>query len=392
MAFELIYTNKKTGEKVSGGIFADAGLLRTEAITYGDLKNFTWDQIRVGQEIPQEQQNLERYGTKTPTASTVQPKQPSSQIFSTNNNEQAEILNWVKAQKPTYGTSKFNFDSREQMIEQGVANYGEQNRQFLVDTIYRELRSPTEPAYQPPSYSVFGADTTGSETTGIDPEIQAMLNALTTGLADLNKRGLMINPDVNFEDEPELMAKFLKQAETEIDPYYSTQLKLARESLFSELGYAGEEIQIKEVELERQYGKRVRRIGAEMAERGFAQSGARRLEEEELAQTTQSQIDAGRRALSQGAERGAREYAQLYGTPQLPQRELPLSPIAGIGTETFTKPSGTRPFYTLSPDIYEGLKGQRQYEQEAAKRTRIAELESDERIKRGIDELRKITL
>jgi len=65
------------------------------------------------------------------------------------------ILSWVNAQKSAYGTSQFPFNDREQMIEQGVATWGGAYRQFIIDTIYRELRGANEPAYQAPAQEVY---------------------------------------------------------------------------------------------------------------------------------------------------------------------------------------------------------------------------------------------
>ena len=65
--------------------------------------------------------------------------------------EQKEILSTVESYKPTFPTAKEGF--REDLIERLVKSYGEGYRQFIIDTVYRELRSPEkgEPSYVPPA-------------------------------------------------------------------------------------------------------------------------------------------------------------------------------------------------------------------------------------------------
>jgi hypothetical protein len=65
-----------------------------------------------------------------------------------------EIIAWVRTYKADY-PARFPYATREIMIEEGVKNWGESYRQFITDTIYRELRAPNEPPYQPPSHKVY---------------------------------------------------------------------------------------------------------------------------------------------------------------------------------------------------------------------------------------------
>lgn len=66
-----------------------------------------------------------------------------------------KIISTVNAYKSKYpeGVS----GTREDLIEMLVRVNGEAYRQFAVDTVYRELRSPGEPEYKPPAYDVYGS-------------------------------------------------------------------------------------------------------------------------------------------------------------------------------------------------------------------------------------------
>ena len=129
--------------------------------------------------------------------------------------------------------------------------------------------------------------------------------------------------------------------------------------------------------MERKYGKDVRQIGEASAEKGFALSGGRQREERELAETTQRDIENKRRELAFTAGTQARTFAQQYGGQAIPNiPTLGEAPRVLAGQESFQKGTRDLPFYELSPETYQGLVGQKQFEEEAAKRTRASELES----------------
>uniref|UniRef100_A0A7V3JAP3 LysM peptidoglycan-binding domain-containing protein n=1 Tax=candidate division CPR3 bacterium TaxID=2268181 RepID=A0A7V3JAP3_UNCC3 len=189
----------------------------------------------------------------------------------------------------------------------------------------------------------------------------------------------------------DLITQFLKQAEQEVDPYYKTQLALAREEFLRQLGYSKEEILRQEEELERQYGKQLRTIGEEMAEKGFALSGPRLLEERELAETTQRQIEQARRSAQFAAGTAARTFAQQWGYPETTIPTISATPRVLAGEPTFERPAGEIPFYEISPEVYSGLVGEKEWEKKGEIKRRAAELEQ---IYRGFGEagLRTLTV
>ncbi len=81
---------------------------------------------------------------------------------------QREIL----SEKQKYSERPEGF--REKYIEELVGKYGPTQRQFIVDTIYKELRSPGEPAYVAPYGTTYGTekvkryDKTGEYYEGLD--------------------------------------------------------------------------------------------------------------------------------------------------------------------------------------------------------------------------------
>lgn len=123
--------------------------------------------------------------TPAPTPTPTPTGLPMGQITTPQTSEEKstmnEILSWVATQGKDYATrgTPSGFDSREQMIEQGVATYGEKFKQFIVDTIYRELRGSGESVYEPPPWEVYGAiplttPTTSEETLAMDKIVSAV--------------------------------------------------------------------------------------------------------------------------------------------------------------------------------------------------------------------------
>ncbi len=229
---------------------------------------------------------------------------------------------------------------------------------------------------------------TGTLQTG-DPVLDSTLQQLNEFIKKLEENGQVLNP--NIEITPEKIAEFLKQAETEINPYYSTQLKLARENLYQSLGYSQEEQLRNEQTLEQQYGKQVRQIGEQAAEQGFALSGLRQEQERQLAQETQQQIDTSRRTLQFGAGTAARQFAQQFGKPGAAPT-IPEAPRVLPGENKFASTGRQLPFYELSPDIYDSLIGEQEFARRGAVKSRASGLEEAFRTQQGINQQRSLIL
>jgi len=219
-----------------------------------------------------------------------------------------------------------------------------------------------------------GASTGATGATNPDPQLQQMLDIMKQQLDQLQASGKAVNP--NIQITPEIAAQYMTQAANEIDPYYATQLNLAKNQFLSSMGFSQNEILTQEKEAQRQYGSNLRSLGESLAEQGFAYSGKRLLGEQDLATSTQNQIDAARRQVEYNANQQAGQFAQQWGGQALPQQSISEAPRVIPGQQNFQQGSGSNPYYTLSPSLYDNLVGEQTYNQRVAKQNRQSQLES----------------
>lgn len=223
-----------------------------------------------------------------------------------------------------------------------------------------------------------------------DPGLDEALSGLEDYLNQLEARGQVLNPNVQLDSK--ILAKFTEQAEKEIDPYYKTQLKLARDSLTRDLNYSAEQLGRDEQDLERTYQKQVRTIGENSAEQGFALSGQRQRSERDLALDTQNTIENNRRQLSFNAGNAVGQYARQYGSENLPETQIGNTPTVGAGETGFGKANGTRQLYSISPNVYAGLVGSNEFERRTNVKNRSSQLEQAFRANQGLTQQRSLTL
>ena len=196
-------------------------------------------------------------------------------------------------------------------------------------------------------------------------------------LQKLYAQGYVINPAAQINAKT--FAEFMDKASQEIDPYYASQFKLAKESFLRNVGYSTDEITRQEKDTEKKYGQKLRKLGEDFADTGFAQSGRRLESEQNLAEETQSDVDKARRNLSFNAGTAAREFTQSYGYGQTEIPGIGETPRVLAGQPSFQRENRNLPLYELSPSVYEGLVGTKQFEQRAAKQSRAYELEEAQR-------------
>ena len=221
-----------------------------------------------------------------------------------------------------------------------------------------------------------------------DSQIDRLLSVLEQQLIELQRRGQIVNPNIDIT--PERLAEFTKQAESEINPFYQTQLKLARTGFLSSIGYTRQDILKQEEDLSRKFKQEFRGIGEEAAEKGFALSGLRRRGERELAGEAQRQAEDIRTRTGFEAQEKARTLAQQFGAGA-------ISPITLPETLRFT-PSGevirgTRElsFGELGSG-FEDLIGEQEFARRGAIRTRESGLEEAERERLLARQARTLTL
>lgn len=224
----------------------------------------------------------------------------------------------------------------------------------------------------------------------LPPELQGLYDQLEQYLEELKKRGQVLNP--NIEITPEKLAEFLSQAETEINPYFAGQLKLAKDTLINTLQYSKNALLQNEAQTARLYDRNLRGLGETAAEQGFAQSGLRKRDEGVLAQETNDAIQQAREAFSFNAGNAARGFAQQYGSAELPSLNLGQTPTFNAGQYGFQKTGRNLPLYELDPSVYDGLIGSQEFARRGAVQSRASELESAYRTQQALDQQRQLIL
>lgn len=227
----------------------------------------------------------------------------------------------------------------------------------------------------PPIYDQTGqvANNQNDHASQLTGQWKDLYDQLDGYVQKLTANGQSVNP--NIQISPEDIAKFTAQAQNEINPYYASRLAQARQSLFQSLGYSSSQIQQQEQDLQKTYGNQLNSLASSLADQGFAQSGIRSREEQNLADTTNSSLDSARASLGNSATNAASQFASTYGTSNLPsQPTISGAPRALPGQAHFST-SASSPLYNLSPDVYSGLQGTEQYQQTADINNRVSQLE-----------------
>jgi hypothetical protein len=231
---------------------------------------------------------------------------------------------------------------------------------------------------------------TGGASTEEDI-MAALTNQIQGYLDQLGQRGLTINP--NVEITPEKAAEFLAQAQGEIDPYYAGQLAIAREQFLRSIGYTTDQIADYETQMEKKYGQNLRTLSSNMAESGMVLSGARNLDEKNLAEDTQTSLRQAREEASFNTGTAARQFASEWGTSNMTTAPTwGATPGVTAGQEGFSRTSSTNPLYELSPEVYSGLVGSREWQQKQETQNRASELEGAWRTNEYYKQLRTLNL
>jgi hypothetical protein len=286
-----------------------------------------------------------------------------------------------------------DFSSRTQLAKQhGITNYtgtAAQNTQLL-----NLLRSRTPSAGTTAGVTERTEEPTAKEATDRpgsvtgNKQLDEMLSVLRQQMEEMRARGQSVNP--NIEITPERIAQFLTQAEQEINPYYQSQLKMAKEGYLSSVGYTRDEILRLEEDLTRKFKTGHRTLGEGMAEQGFTLSGMRQREERELAEGAQRQAEATRAAAAFQEQQRARQLASEWGTGAVSEFKLPEAPKFTASGQVI---GGSRdlPMFQLGGG-FSDLIGSREFERRGAVSQRQSQLETAERERLLAQEARKLTL
>lgn len=230
----------------------------------------------------------------------------------------------------------------------------------------------------------------GPDLSGLPPQFQQLYSQLEVYLEKLKQNGQVLNPNVDIT--PEKLQEFAAQAAREIDPYYANLLKTNVSDFMREVGYTSDQIFQREKQLEQKYATDVRQLGESAADKGFAQSGLRQRDERQLATDTQNTINQTRQDFGFKVGTAARSLAGEFGTANVPQFNMGVGPTVGAGESNFGRSSAELPLYSLSDSVYSGLKGTKEFEQEAAKRNRASQLEEAFRGTQSLNQARTLTM
>ena len=225
-----------------------------------------------------------------------------------------------------------------------------------------------------------GASTnTPSSITGV-PQLDALLDRMGKLLEDQIASGNKINP--NIELEPSVIQQFISQAETEIEPYYSSQIKLLKEDLSSNLEYLGKQYQIGKESQEDKFKETI--AGAREGRSGVGTifSGARGKEEQGLASSQSRNLELSALATENSARGAYKSAEEKIGSRNLSGITTPSISSYSASNEGL---GGFSPSRTLSFMGSGGVVGSLEREKLTAVQTRRNELEEAERKRRSLN-------
>lgn len=192
-------------------------------------------------------------------------------------------------------------------------------------------------------------NTSNPYSTG-DPQQDSLLEQLSTYVNDLVNKGYTINPDLNIDDST--IAKFLDQAQKEINPYYAQMIEGEKQKLARDLGQTAEQYGNEVKNQEVQFGQNLDNARESYADRGLTFSGQRGLGE-------QNMLDAQNRSLQSLSSQYGNQFSnvlqgaeQKLGTANLSGFKLPeLSTYGASLTQKGFNPTGSSSTYT--PGTYQ---------------------------------------
>ena len=232
------------------------------------------------------------------------------------------------------------------------------NDPFLAD----QLKSPEAKAQ-------FGA---------LSPELQSSYLQLLRSLEDKIEAGEVINPDI--EINPEQAAKFLTQAQNELDPFYAEQIGNIRQDLDTSFTRLQDDFDKGIRRAEDPFKQNLEAQAQQEADRGLAFSSGRQEREQRSVDQQQQSIDdfatQAQRNVQDASVLGERKLgSDVFGTIQRPDLQS-----ATVGTQGFTR-TPSRNLFTPQGELIGDIPKQR----ETAIRGRASELESTFRGQRNLD-------
>ncbi len=211
------------------------------------------------------------------------------------------------------------------------------------------------------------------------PQLQEAYNAVKAQMDTLAAQGKRINPNITIDQST--IDRFLTQAKSEVDPYYSQLISQAQSDLNKALTRTSEDYATKERQLGQTYGKNLESTQESFARRGLNFSSDRTKAENILATDTNQALTAAQQEAQRSAQDAGTPYERKLGSSFLPDTS---GATIGIGAQAMTGTPGvyglssanqSRQLFNPTPDTF----GTLQADQITAEKTRQNDLINSER-------------
>lgn len=223
----------------------------------------------------------------------------------------------------------------------------------------------------------------GVDTNGWSSAMTQSFQALQDYVKTLQNQGKVVNPSITIT--PEMTAKFLDQAKTEINPYYSQIIKQAQDDIQRSFTRTSEDYSRRERDIGLQYGKALENTQEDFARRGLAFSSRRDEAEKNLAtEATTALEDAQRQAQRQAQDIGTQGERTLGSSlfnsnASIRTGSTPIVNRPGqYGLQTGT---GTRNLFTPTGGVTGEIERRKLFDE----KQRVQELENNERSLRALN-------
>lgn len=161
--------------------------------------------------------------------------------------------------------------------------------------------------------NVPGGDTTAYNTGNTD--LDTMLNAFLDTLKAITDAGKVVNPNIDIT--PELTKQWLDQASTELDPYYQSQFSAIKGDLSTDLNYLSDQYKSVAKTNEETFKQNLATSRENAANSGTIFSGARGVNEQSLADTSQRNMEGLSGDLTYKAQKTGNVAEQNIGSTNL---------------------------------------------------------------------------
>ena len=211
------------------------------------------------------------------------------------------------------------------------------------------------------------------------PTEQKLVNLeLVRNLAKQIEAGKVINPDIDIT--PSQTAKFLEQASSEIDPYFSEQIAQTKLDVTTSLQRMQQDFERGLSQAGEPFSRALEAQSESEAQAGTAFSSGRARREGALVTEQQQAIDAAQRDLGRAAEDIASAGERRIGSEAFSGIQIPEVASGIAGTKGISTGTARRLFQPQG-----SLLGTLQKERETARRVRASELEGAFRSGRTLD-------